>query len=162
MINWPNIYKGSTILKMSWWALRVSSQRPHPLQHALQSYWNVWAAVVMVAGWLSATLHNPLLGECAGPWALGVVQLWGRSLPNSVSPFSVIFWKTKILSTGWFGSGDWVPACKPKSHRFDSQSGPCACVAGQVASGGVREATDLFHINVSLPLFHPPLNRNKY
>ena len=31
--------------------------------------------------------------------------------------------KSKIHSPGWCGSVDWVPACEPKCHGCDSQSG---------------------------------------
>ena len=44
-------------------------------------------------------------------------------------------------SPGWCGSVDWVPACKPKSHWFDSQSGNLPGLQTRSPDEGLREAT---------------------
>ena len=44
--------------------------------------------------------------------------------------------KNSTWSPGWCGSVDWVLACEPKGHQFNSQSRAHACVAGQVSRGG--------------------------
>ena len=63
------------------------------------------------------------------------------------------------LGPGWCVSVDWVPACEPKGHWFDSQLG---CIPGLWARslvGGVPETTT---IDVSLPLFFPsPVSKSK-
>ena len=64
-----------------------------------------------------------------------------------------------LLSPGWCGLVDWVSACEPNSHWFDSQSGHMPGLWARSLVRGTREAT---HIDVSLPLFHPsPLSKNK-
>ena len=57
------------------------------------------------------------------------------------------------LSPGWCGSVDWVPACEPKSRRFDSRSEQMPGDM-QVPSGGARKRQP--HIDDSLPLFLRP------
>ena len=49
---------------------------------------------------------------------------------------------------GWYGSGDWAPACEPKGHWFDSQSGH---MPGLQARSPVRGCEKQL-IDVSLPL----------
>ena len=45
------------------------------------------------------------------------------------------------LSSGWCGSVEWVPACKPKGHWFDSQSGHMPRLWARSLVGGTWEAT---------------------
>ena len=61
----------------------------------------------------------------------------------------------KALRPGWCGSVDWVPACEPKGHRLDYQSGHMPGFGGQVPS---REHTRSNHILMFLSL---PLSKNK-
>ena len=62
-------------------------------------------------------------------------------------------------SLGWCGSGDWAPACEPKGHQFNSQSGHMPVLWARSPVGGMQEATN---IDISLPLFLPsPLSNNK-
>ena len=50
----------------------------------------------------------------------------------------------RILNNGpgWCGSVDWVPACKPNSHQFNSQSGHMPRLQARFLVGGVQEATN--------------------
>ena len=54
---------------------------------------------------------------------------------------------------GWCDSVDWVPACKPKGHQFDSQSGhmPGLCARSSVG-GHVRGNHTLMFLSLSLSL----------
>ena len=56
--------------------------------------------------------------------------------------------KIMYISSGWCGSVDWIPACEPKGHWFDSQSG--------YMPGLQTKLEGQPHIDVSLPLFLPP------
>ena len=63
----------------------------------------------------------------------------------------------KKLGPDWCGSVDWVPACKPKKHQFNSQSGHMLGFRAKSPVGGMREEPYIdAHIDVSLPLFLPP------
>ena len=67
---------------------------------------------------------------------------------------------------GYCGSVDWVPACEPKGHWFNSQSGHMPGLwVGQVPGTGCVRGNQLMylsHIAVSRPLFlPPPLSINK-
>ena len=46
---------------------------------------------------------------------------------------------------GWCGSVDWVPACEPKGHRFDSQSGHMPRLWARPPVVGMQEATTHGH-----------------
>ena len=62
---------------------------------------------------------------------------------------------------GWCGSVDWVPACEPKGHQFDSQSRAHAWVACQVPGWGHmrgKHTLMFFSISFSLP---SPFFKNK-
>ena len=85
---------------------------------------------------------------------------------NGVSGISLLVWYTLLIKgrhyyPGWCGSVDWVMACEPKGHWFDSQSGLWATSA----VGGVWEAMDIsctlefLSLSFSLPSF---LSKNKY
>ena len=72
-------------------------------------------------------------------------------------PLSVEDWYTQIyirifssLDPGWCGSVDWVPACEPKGHRFDSQSGHMPGLQARSPIGGVQEATTHWCFSPSL------------
>ena len=56
---------------------------------------------------------------------------------------------------GWCGSVDWAWACEPKGCWFDSQSGHTPGLWAR-SPVGTRERQP--HIDVSLPLFLPPLH----
>ena len=62
--------------------------------------------------------------------------------------------KTCILSPGWYGSVDWKPACEPKGHWFNSQSGHKPNLQARSLVGGVWVASNwcFSHIGVSLSL----------
>ena len=70
------------------------------------------------------------------------------------------------LSPGWCGSVDWVPDCKPKGCRLDSQSGHMPGLQARSPLGGLREATDqrlshtLMFLSLSFSL-SSPLSLNK-
>ena len=49
--------------------------------------------------------------------------------------------KVLFLGPGWCGSVDWVLACKPKGHWFDSQSGHMPGLQARSLVGGAWEAT---------------------
>ena len=66
--------------------------------------------------------------------------------------------KSHFFSPDWCGSVDWAPACKPKRHQFDSQSGQVPGVRARSTVGGAPEAITHWCISPSLPLF----SRNKY
>ena len=58
-------------------------------------------------------------------------------------------------SPGWCGSVDWVPACEPKGHWFDSQSGHMPGLWARSPVGGAREATTHWCFSLSLSLSLP-------
>ena len=62
------------------------------------------------------------------------------------------FTSTKFCSPGWGGSVDWVPACKPKGHRFDSQSGHIPGLWARSLVGGAQETTTHWYFSPSLSL----------
>ena len=47
----------------------------------------------------------------------------------------------KQWSPDWCGSVDWALACKPKGHRFESQSGHKPGLRARSPAGGTQEAT---------------------
>ena len=57
--------------------------------------------------------------------------------------------KNCLLSPGWCGSVDWVPACEPKGYRFDSQSGHMPGLWARSPVGGAREATTHWCLSLS-------------
>ena len=61
------------------------------------------------------------------------------------------FIKLLTVGPGWCGSADWVPACKPKGRRFDSQSGHMPGLRTRSPVGGTWEAT-------AHPCFSPSLS----
>ena len=62
------------------------------------------------------------------------------------------------LGPGWCGSVDWVPACEPKGHQFDSQSGHMPGLQARCLVRGMWEVTSQLillssHLSsLSLPL----------
>ena len=62
--------------------------------------------------------------------------------------------KIFIYSPGWCGSVDWAPACKPKSHRFSSQSGHTPGLRARSPVGDVWEVTTHWCFS---PSFSPSL-----
>ena len=58
-------------------------------------------------------------------------------------------------SPGWCGSVDLVPACEPKGHQFDSQSGCMPGLQARSPVGGTQIDASLF---CSLP---SPLSKSK-
>ena len=67
---------------------------------------------------------------------------------------------------GWCSSVDWVLACEPKGHWFDSQLGHMPGFWPRFPVGGMREATNwcILHTLVFLSLFFSlpsPLSENK-
>ena len=52
----------------------------------------------------------------------------------------LLIWN-RLCCPGWCGSVDWVLACEPKGHWFDSQSGHMPGLRARSPAGGVREAT---------------------
>ena len=56
----------------------------------------------------------------------------------------------KLFSPDWCGSVDWAPACKPKSGRFNSQSGHMLGLQAKSLVGGMREATTYWWFSPSL------------
>ena len=77
-------------------------------------------------------------------------------------------WRKEILfksiyGPGWFGLLDWMPACEPRGHRFDSQSRHMPGLWDRPPVGGVWEATTHWCFSPSLSLFLPLcLKINKY
>ena len=74
-------------------------------------------------------------------------------------------WKTKLkkkiqISPGWCGSVYRVLACKPKGHRFDSQSGHLPGLWARCPVGGVRGTHKLMFLSLSFSL-SSPLSKNK-
>ena len=49
--------------------------------------------------------------------------------------------KKENNGSGWYGSVDWVPACKTKGRWFDSQSGHMPGLEARSPVGGTQEAT---------------------
>ena len=76
---------------------------------------------------------------------------------------SVSLLKRVSVGTGWCGSVDWVPACKPKGHRLDFQSRAHAWIAGQVPSRGHAKVNHtLMFLSLSFTLSPSvPLSKNK-
>ena len=65
--------------------------------------------------------------------------------------------KIKIKNPGWCGSVDWVPACNLKCRQFNSLC--MGCGPGPQLQASERQQIDVSnHIDVSLPLFLPPLH----
>ena len=62
--------------------------------------------------------------------------------------------KKDLFITAWCDSMDWVPACEPKVHWFNSQSGHMPGLWARSPGGGVLEATihRCFPLSLSLPL----------
>ena len=59
----------------------------------------------------------------------------------------------KISSSGWYGSVDWAPACKPKGHQFNFQSAHMPGLQARFPVQGRREATTHWCFSPSLSLF---------
>ena len=57
-----------------------------------------------------------------------------------------------MLSSGWCGSVDWMPVCKPKGHQFNSQSGHMPGLQARSPVGGAWEATTDWCFSPSLSL----------
>ena len=75
----------------------------------------------------------------------------------SISQCSLYYFKIKKYSCpGWYGSVDWVLACKPKGHWFNSHSGHMPGLQARYPVGSVQEATDLC-FSPSLSSSLPPL-----
>ena len=95
---------------------------------------------------------------------------WGFCVYERLVCIFPVLWCLKKfidINPGWCGSVDWVPACEPNSHWFDSQSGHISGFPARSPVGGMREATDdpcLSLISMFLSLFfslHSPLSKNK-
>ena len=56
----------------------------------------------------------------------------------------------KKMSPGWCGSVDWVPACEPKGHWFDSQTGHMLGLWTRPPVGGAQEANTHWCFSPSL------------
>ena len=74
------------------------------------------------------------------------------------------FSSTKVWTTrsGWCRSVDWAPACKPKGHWFDSQSGYMPGLRTRSPVGGAPRGNHtlmFLFLSFSLPF---PLSKNKY
>ena len=54
-------------------------------------------------------------------------------------------------SPHWCGSVDWVPACEPKGHQFNSLSGHMPGLWARYPVGGTWEATTHWCFSSSLP-----------
>ena len=67
-------------------------------------------------------------------------------------PPSCDFIKKDHLILGWCGSVDWVPACEPKGHGFDSQSGHMPGLGARSPDGGVWKATTHWCFSLSFSL----------
>ena len=52
-----------------------------------------------------------------------------------------IYMKDQRSVPGWCGSVDSVPACEPKGHKFDSQTGHMPGLKARSPVGDVQEAT---------------------
>ena len=74
-----------------------------------------------------------------------------------LSSLSAFIPLSKNNSPGWCGSVDWVPACEPKGHQFDSQSGHMPGLQARSPVGSTREATTHWcfftSLSPSLPLY---------
>ena len=80
-----------------------------------------------------------------------LIWKWGFCRCNHV--------KAKSYCPGWCGSVDWVLACKPEGHWFDSQSGHMPELQARSPVGGVQEATTHWCFSLSLS-FLSPLSKN--
>ena len=71
-----------------------------------------------------------------------------------------------LYNPGWCGSVEWVQACEPKGHHFDSQCRSHVQVVGWVPSGGcVRGKHTLMFLSLSSLSLSLPLslkNKIKY
>ena len=80
-------------------------------------------------------------------WALGMAKF---------------FFKCPHGCPGWCGSVDWVPGCKLKGHRFDSQSAHLPGLGARSPVGGVWDPTDWCFSSTLMFLSLPsPLSKNK-
>ena len=73
---------------------------------------------------------------------------------------SCLYSLSKIcFSPSWCGSVDWVPACQPKNHRFDAQSGHMPGFRARSPVSGTQEP--IIHWSFS-PSLSPslPLSKN--
>ena len=69
--------------------------------------------------------------------------------------------KSTQASPGWWGSVDWVPSCKPKDRRFDSQWGQVPALWARSLVEGVQKATTHWCFSPSFSLLSP-LSKNKW
>ena len=80
------------------------------------------------------------------------VGLWHQVMSSKVRTLDFILreetiqcsymcWYEKIPSPGWCGSEDWVPACKPKGHQFNSQWQYMPELQSRSSVGGMWDAT---------------------
>ena len=61
-----------------------------------------------------------------------------------------------LMDPGWCGSVDWVPACEPKGHQFDSQSGHTPGLQARSPVGDTQEETiSLMFLSLSSSLPSP-------
>ena len=96
------------------------------------------------------SLLSLLLCQASLPFVVSqVVQECGIKMSYSLPSL-----KSSPLSPGRCGSVDWVPACKPKGLRFDSQPGHMPGLRAWSPLKGSHERQP--HIDVSLPLFLSP------
>ena len=97
---------------------------------------------------------------------VGIFSIAGTSLPLTTAsqtdvelnqyfqPMHQNF-PTHNTCPGWCGSVDWVPACKPKGCRFNSQSGHMPGLQARSAVGQhVRGKHTLMFLSLSLSLPH--------
>ena len=98
-------------------------------------------------------------------WGLleGSVGLWCSaasfisSLMTSICSSSLSLRKNSSFCPGWRGFVDWEPACEPKGHWFNSQSGHIPGLRARSPVGGAREVTTHWCfspcLSPSLPLY---------
>ena len=110
--------------------------------------------------WLALSQDRP--GFEIKLYYLQLMRLWACNLES----LSMYLWQSGVtfvseeteracksyrVGPGWCGSVDWVPACKPEGHWFDSQS-------GHMPELQARSPLGQPHIDVSLSLFLPPFS----
>ena len=103
----------------------------------------------------SAMLLYPCLIGLCSPWAGTLLQVTFTGSSKQCLPCAC-FKRLTDFSPGWCGSVDWVQACEPKGHWFNSQSGHMPGFWPRSLVGGTWEATTHWcfysSLSPSLPL----------
>ena len=104
----------------------------------LGSWSDSWESWVMI--FRAMRVCGVTLGRSSGRelvWPLS------SKTPNTWEVFSVelCLSQERYIGPGWCGSVDWVLACEPKGHQFDSQLGHMPGLQARSPMGGAWEAT---------------------